>query len=185
MLALHLPARNRSLTTALFSIACALFCENSQGYPILSSSKKLVPRFHRVADSLSHSFRSPASFSNTRKNALRVFSSLQTLFPAQNPQTSSLQPVAHSLAHAKNLTPAFPITSALFARSFAKVRNSTPVFSSAHALFVKNTREGVPPQTIQPQSASQDHASTRQPTTHHGILRNELPDTGLHARRNR
>jgi len=64
-----------------------------------------------------------------------IFSNLQTLFPAANPQPSPFHALAHSFAQRKNVTPAFPITSELFVRSFAKERNSTPLLSAACGLF--------------------------------------------------
>src|ERR1700691_2659631 len=72
-----------------------------------------------------------------------IFSSLRTLFPAPNPQPSPFHAHAHSFAHRKKVTPAFPITSTLFARSCAGVQHSTPLLSTACALFRKTTREGV------------------------------------------
>src|SRR5579862_8325642 len=81
--------------------------------------------------------RSSANFGNTRKNAPFIFSSLRTLFPTPNPQTSHLHPLADSFKYSKDVTPAFPVTSALFPRSFAQERKSTPLLSSACARFCR------------------------------------------------
>jgi hypothetical protein len=77
--------------------------------------------------------RPSTNFGDIRKNAPFIFSTLRTLFLARKPQTSRLHPVAHSFASAKNITPAFPFTSALFLCSFAQERKSTPLLSFACA----------------------------------------------------
>ena len=74
-----------------------------------------------------------------------VLSNLQSLFRAPKLQPQHLQKLAHSLTRTENVTPAFPCTSSLPARSFAEVQLSTPLFSCTPALFAKNTREGVYP----------------------------------------
>src|ERR1700733_11231790 len=86
--------------------------------------------------------RPSANLGNTHENAPFIFSDLRTLFRPRNPQTQHLHSLAHSLTHSKNVTPAFPSTSALFLRSCASVQCSTPLLSCACALFVKNTRVG-------------------------------------------
>jgi hypothetical protein len=70
-----------------------------------------------------------------------IFSSLRTLFPAPNPQPAPFHAHAHSFTHNKKVTPAFPITSTLFARSLSPERKLTSSFSTACALFCRN--EGV------------------------------------------
>src|SRR5579862_2717007 len=52
------------------------------------------------------------------------------------------QHLAHSFTSAKNITLAFPFTSALFLHSFAQERKSTPLLSCACALFQKSTGGG-------------------------------------------
>src|SRR5579862_2097474 len=82
--------------------------------------------------------RSSTNICNTRRNALFIFSTLRTLFSAPNPQASHLHRVAHSFTSAKNITLAFPFTSALFLHSFAQERKSTPLLSCACARFCRN-----------------------------------------------
>ncbi len=79
-----------------------------------------------------------ARFDHERENCRPfVLSSLRTFFPAVPPQTSRCHPLAHSLTHRKNITPAFPFTSALLFRSFAQERKLTPLFSCACARFCR------------------------------------------------
>jgi hypothetical protein len=66
-----------------------------------------------------------------------VFNKLRTLLPAQKLQPAYFQSPTQSLTHTKNITAAFPVTSALFIRSFAQERKSTPLFSSAYARFCR------------------------------------------------
>ena len=98
------------------------------------------PRRSTVAEVATHLL--PAS-SRTRKTGPSILNNSRPLFPASNPQPSHFQAPAHSFAHHKKLTLAFPISSPLFARSLTNVQHSTPLLSCAPALFVKNTREGV------------------------------------------
>jgi hypothetical protein len=72
-----------------------------------------------------------------------VFSKLRSLLPAQKFQRPYFHPLPHSLQQEQNLTPAFPIISALFVRSCAQERKLTHLFSDACALFGKTTGEGV------------------------------------------
>jgi hypothetical protein len=88
----------------------------------------------RPADS-SEAPRSSTNSGKTRKNAPFIFSSLRALFPAPQPQTPPLHPLAHSFTHNKNLTLVFPFTSALFLRSFAEERKLTSLLSCACARF--------------------------------------------------
>jgi hypothetical protein len=74
----------------------------------------------------------------TRKFAPSVLNSLRTLFRARSLQPPHIHAVAHSFAHRENLTLAFPITSALLARSLAPERKATPLLSMPCALFCKN-----------------------------------------------
>src|SRR5579862_8223954 len=83
------------------------------------------------------------SFDHERENASFILNTLRTPFLAPKLQPSHSQKLAHSFTDTRNVTPAFPVTSALSLRSFVALRNSTPVFSCAPALFVKSTREGV------------------------------------------
>jgi len=78
----------------------------------------------------------------------RVFSRLRTLFPAAKVQHPCFHPLPHSCHRGRNVTPVFPITPALFARSWASGQVSTPLLSCACALFVKTTREGVHPSLL-------------------------------------
>ena len=64
-----------------------------------------------------------------------AFSSLRTLFSAPKLQPSPFHAFRDSWTHRKNITIAFPVTSALFVRSFARERKSTPLLSWACALF--------------------------------------------------
>jgi hypothetical protein len=71
-----------------------------------------------------------------RRTGPFVSSSLRTLFLGRNLQPVPFQALPNSLARNKNVTIAFSVGSALFARSFAKERKSTPLFSSISALFL-------------------------------------------------
>jgi hypothetical protein len=101
------------------------------------------------SDPVRHPAPSPApahtllSFDHERENASFILNILRTPFLAPKLQPSHSQKLAHSFTDTRNVTPAFPVTSALSLHSFVGLRNSTPVFSSAPALFVKSTREGV------------------------------------------
>ena len=66
-----------------------------------------------------------------------VLSTLRTLFLAPERQPSPFHAFRNSLTHRKNITIAFPVTSALFVRSFAQERKSTPFLSCACALFCR------------------------------------------------
>ena len=68
-----------------------------------------------------------------------VFSSLRTLLPAQKLQLPYFHSLPRSLKNRQNITPAFPITPALFVRSCARAHHSTLLFSCACALFHKTT----------------------------------------------
>jgi len=74
----------------------------------------------------------------TRKFAPSVLNSLRTLLRARNLQPPHIHALAHSFAHRENLILAFPITSALLARSSAPERKATPLLSGPCALFRKN-----------------------------------------------
>jgi hypothetical protein len=81
---------------------------------------------------------------HVRKDALDslrgsfVSSNLRAPFLAPNLQPKPSHALAHSCAHVKNITLAFPVASPLFVRSFAKERKSTPLFSCVSALFCRN-----------------------------------------------
>jgi hypothetical protein len=78
--------------------------------------------------------------SNSRQNAefaSFAFNSLRTLFPAPKLQPSSFHGFPYSLTDGKNITHAFPVTSALFVRSSAQERKSTPLFSCIPARFCR------------------------------------------------
>src|SRR5579862_908650 len=83
------------------------------------------------------------SFDHERENASFILNTLRTPFLATKLQPSRSQKLAHSFTHARNLTPAFPATSAFFVRSLAAAQYSTPLLLGACALFCENTREGV------------------------------------------
>jgi hypothetical protein len=88
-------------------------------------------------DASSDSARNAAHIGNIQRFQPFIFSNLQTLFPAANPQPSPFHALAHSFAKRKRATPAFPVTSKLFARSLAQERKSTPVLSITCALFCR------------------------------------------------
>jgi hypothetical protein len=71
-----------------------------------------------------------------------VFNRLQTLWPPQNLQPVHFQSPTHSLTHAKDITSAFPVTSALFLRFFSQEGKSTPLLSIACALFCRSVGGG-------------------------------------------
>jgi DNA-binding MarR family transcriptional regulator len=91
----------------------------------------------------------PTTLAPTHKCALelpnepRLFNNFRTLRYARNLQPSYYQKLAHSLAQAQNVTPAFPASSTLFPRSSAQERKLTPAFSIISALF--REKVGVPP----------------------------------------
>jgi hypothetical protein len=84
------------------------------------------------------SARDAAHVGNIHKFEPFIFSTLRTLFPAPNPQPSPFHAHAHSFTQSKKVTPAFPITSTLFARSCTQERKLTSSFSTACALFCRN-----------------------------------------------
>src|SRR5579862_9072182 len=79
-----------------------------------------------------------ARFEQERETPSFILSSLRTLFLALKLQPLHFQQLARSFTHARNLTRAFPTTSALFVRSRAKERKSSPLFSCIPALFCRN-----------------------------------------------
>src|ERR1700733_7569070 len=99
---------------------------NPRFVPFLSASRCLrdAPRHAREASSLLVSQFAPLAFS-----------SLHTLFLAPKLQPSPFHAFRDSFTNREKITPAFPITSPLFARSLAKERKSTPLFSCIPALF--------------------------------------------------
>jgi hypothetical protein len=73
--------------------------------------------------------------SNSRNVVPCAFNNLRTLFATRKLQPSSFQEFRDSFTHRKNITPALPVTSALFLRSSTQERKSTPLFSYIPALF--------------------------------------------------
>jgi hypothetical protein len=81
----------------------------------------------------------------SRRSAPFFFSTFRTLSRTGKTQQACYQSLAHSLTHSKNITPAFPVTSPLFARSFTQEGKSTPLFSDVSALFYRNVGVGSKP----------------------------------------
>ena len=125
-------------------LATAARTSPSKGKTLASQDRLLQASSRaRHPDGSASSARNAAHIGNIQKFEPVIFSSLRTLFPAPNPQPSPFHVLAHSFTHSKKLTPAFPVTSTLFARSLTRVQYSTPLLSAACALFRKTTREGV------------------------------------------
>ena len=104
------------------------------------AAKDCLP-YETAASRRPGTFAAPARIiNNIRQNSQNrpcVFSRLRTLLSAQKFQSPYFHSLPHSLQQERNLTPAFPIASALFLRSCAQERKSTPLFSCACARFCR------------------------------------------------